>query len=95
MHPTLRSHAREVFAVQLYINNARALFPCILSILNSDWLQHARYVSRVYELQLPNETYPIPGYCQKNKFDCFFKYLKKDKLQEYNEKFELYKAKKL
>ena len=26
MHPTLRSHARKVFGVQLYKNNARGYF---------------------------------------------------------------------
>ena len=39
----------KVFGVQLYKNNAYALLSCILSILNSDWLQHARSVSRVNE----------------------------------------------
>ena len=35
--------------VQLYKNNARALLSRILSILNLDWLQHARSVPGVYE----------------------------------------------
>ena len=43
MHPTLRSRTRKVFAVQLYKNNARAPLARILSILNSDWLQHVVY----------------------------------------------------
>ena len=33
-----------MFGVQLYKNNARALLSRILSILNLDWLQHARSV---------------------------------------------------
>ena len=47
---TLASAPREMFGVQLYKNNARALLSRILSILNSDWLQHARSVRGVYEL---------------------------------------------
>ena len=39
-----------MFGVQLYKNNARALLSRILSILNLDWLQHARSVRGVYEL---------------------------------------------
>ena len=38
-----------MFGVQLYKNNARALLSPILSILNLDWLQHARSVRGVYE----------------------------------------------
>ena len=38
-----------MFGVQLYKNNARALLSRILSILNLDWLQHARSVRGVYE----------------------------------------------
>ena len=38
-----------VFGVQVYKNNARALLSRILSIVNSDWLQHARNVGGVYE----------------------------------------------
>ena len=34
----------------MYKNNARALLPCISSILNLDWLQHACSVRGVYEL---------------------------------------------
>ena len=41
---------RKVFGVQLYKNNARALLSCILCILNSDWLQHARSIRGVYYL---------------------------------------------
>ena len=52
MQPTLRLRARKVFGVQLYKNNARALLSRILSILNSDWLQHARSVRGVYECVL-------------------------------------------
>ena len=52
MHPTLRSRARNVFGVQLYKNNARALLLHSLSIVNSDWLQHARSVRGVYEYGL-------------------------------------------
>ena len=37
---TLASALREMFGVQLYKNNARALLSRILSILNLDWLQH-------------------------------------------------------
>ena len=46
---TLASALREMFGVQLYKNNARALLSRILSILNLDWLQHARSVRGVYE----------------------------------------------
>ena len=49
---TLASALREMFGVQLYKNNARALLLRILSILNSDWLQHARSVRGVYEFFL-------------------------------------------
>ena len=50
--PTLASALREMFGVQLYKNNARALLSRILSILNLDWLQHARIVRGVYEYAL-------------------------------------------
>ena len=46
---TLASPLREMFGVQLYKNNARALLSRILSILSLDWLQHARSVRGVYE----------------------------------------------
>ena len=46
---TLASALCEMFGVQLYKNNARALLSRILSILNLDWLQHARSVRGVYE----------------------------------------------
>ena len=46
---TLALVLREVFGVQLYKNNARALLSHILSVLNSDRLQHAHNVRRVYE----------------------------------------------
>ena len=46
---TLASPLRQMFGVQLYKNNARALLSCILGILNLDWLQHARSVRGVYE----------------------------------------------
>ena len=46
---TLASVLRDMFRVQLYKNNARALLSLILSILNLDWLQHARSVRGVYE----------------------------------------------
>ena len=46
---TLASALREMFGVQLYKNNARTLLSRILSILNLDWLQHARSVRGVYE----------------------------------------------
>ena len=46
MHPTLRS--RNLFKVY----NARALLSRILSILNSECLQHERSVRGVYELQI-------------------------------------------
>ena len=46
---TLASVLREMFGVQLYKNNARALLLRILSILNLDWLQHASSVHGVYE----------------------------------------------
>ena len=47
---TLASALREMFGVQLYKNNAHALLSRILSILNLDWLQHARSVRGVYEI---------------------------------------------
>ena len=53
--PTLRSHVQKVFGVQLYKNNVRPGRPllfCILSILNSDWLQHACCVRGEYEVVL-------------------------------------------
>ena len=54
---TLASALREMFGVQLYKNNARALLSRILSILNLDWLQHARSVRGVYECYVwPNIT---------------------------------------
>ena len=46
---TLASALPEMFGVQLYKNNACALLSCMLSILNLDWLQHARSVRGVYE----------------------------------------------
>ena len=46
---TLASALPEMFGVQLYKNNARALLSHISSILNLDWLQHARSVRGVYE----------------------------------------------
>ena len=49
---TLASALREMFGVQLYKNNARVLLSRILSILNLDWLQHARSVCGVYEFLL-------------------------------------------
>ena len=49
---TLASPLREMFGVQLYKNNARALLSRILSILNLEWLQHARSVRGVYESPL-------------------------------------------
>ena len=54
---TLASAMREMFGVQLYKNNARALLLRILSILNLDWLQHARSVRGVYECHviIPNQ----------------------------------------
>ena len=51
---TLASALRETFGV--HKNNARALLSRILSILNLDWLQHARSVRGVYE-------YPLVGCC--------------------------------
>ena len=49
---TLASALRDMFGVQLYKNNARALLSRILSILNLDWLQHARSVRGVYECMI-------------------------------------------
>ena len=46
---THESALREMFGVQLYKNNARALLSRILSILKLDWLQHACSVRGVYE----------------------------------------------
>ena len=67
---TLASALREMFGVQLCKNNARALLSRILSILNLDWLQHARSVRGVYECTVQSikqltEQYPTLGnkYC--------------------------------
>ena len=49
IHPMLHSRVRNVFRAQLYKNNARVLLSHILSIVNSDWLQHARSVRVMYE----------------------------------------------
>ena len=46
----LASTLREMFGVQLYKNNTRALLARILSILNLDWLQHARSVRGVMNI---------------------------------------------
>ena len=59
---TLASVLREMFGVQLYKNNARALLSRILSILNLDWLQHARSVRGVYEYILKDLEYDILFY---------------------------------
>ena len=60
---TIVSAMREMFGVQLYKNNARELLSRILSILNLDWLQHARSVHGVYECKLigVQVTYMIPS----------------------------------
>ena len=58
---TLASALREMFGVQLYKNNARALLLRILSILNLDWLKHARSVRGVYELCLWHSLIPWKG----------------------------------
>ena len=58
----LTSALRDMLGVQLYKNNARALLSRILSILNLDWLQHARSVRGVYEcltsIKLHNKLKP-------------------------------------
>ena len=54
---TLASALREMFGVQLYKNNAHALLSRILSILNLDWLQHARSVRGVYEYSLNSKDF--------------------------------------
>ena len=58
---TLASPLREMFGVPLYKNNARALLSRILSILNLDWLQHARSVRGVYECTIRYWS-PQPSY---------------------------------
>ena len=55
IHNTLLSRARKVFAVQLYRNNAPALPSRILSIVDPNWLQHARTVRGVNESLLKAE----------------------------------------
>ena len=81
---TLAPALREMFGVQLYKNNARALLSRILSILNLDWLQHARSVRGVYERHLMENvkgfTYPtaakyeeITIFDQKQPFETFKK----------------------
>ena len=68
---TLASALREMFGVQLYKNNARALLSRILSILNLDWLQHARIVRGVYESYIVTTN---GGHHQKTKdiARCFY-----------------------
>ena len=61
---TLASALREMFEVQLYKNNARTLLSHILSILNLDWLQHARSVRGVYESDI------ITYYCARLQLTC-------------------------
>ena len=63
---TLASALREMFGVQLYKNNARTLLSRILSILNLDWLQHARSGRGVYECWLENFDKP-----NKRKFESY------------------------
>ena len=46
----LQSRVQKVLGVQLYNNNARALLLRIFSILNSNWLQHARSVREMYDV---------------------------------------------
>ena len=53
---TLASALREMYGVQLYKNNVRALLSRILSILNLDWRQNARSVRGVYETHLLYNT---------------------------------------
>ena len=60
-YASVASALREMFGVQLYRNNARALLSRILSILNLDWLQHARSVRRVYECILNGLLYQNLG----------------------------------
>ena len=43
------AHMHKVFGVQLYKYKTRALLLRILSIVKSDWLQHVRSESGVYE----------------------------------------------
>ena len=79
---TLASALREMFGVQLYKNNARALLSRILSILNLDWLQHARSVRGVYECTV---IYFFPTFgkiillythrCKATKFTIFDHYI--------------------
>ena len=54
---TLASALREMFGVQLHKNNARALLLRVLSILNLDWLQHARSVHGVNESSIMDHIY--------------------------------------
>ena len=58
---TLALALREMFGVQLYKNNARALLSRILSILNLNWLQHARSVRGVYEYTVINSDVLKPN----------------------------------
>ena len=73
---TLPSALREMFGVQLYKNNARALLSRILSILNLDWLQHARSVRGVYEYTLSHSENGrgiiVHLYNELYHFDCIF-----------------------
>ena len=63
---TLASALREMFGVQLYKNNARALLSRILSILNLDWLQHARSVRGVYESCINHRARSMHGHIHQN-----------------------------
>ena len=49
---TIASALGEMFGVQLYKKYACTLLSRILSILNLDWLQHARSVRVVYEYEI-------------------------------------------
>ena len=63
---TLAPALREIFRVQLYKNNARALLLRILSILNLDWLQHTRSVRGVYEIYIWQGSRSDQGFADKS-----------------------------
>ena len=72
MHPALHSRTCKVFQVLLYKDNARALLSRIVSILNSDWLQHVRSVRGVYEFALMNRFGAIKCTDVHNRVFLFF-----------------------
>ena len=72
---TLASALREMFEVQLYKNNARALLSRILSIQNSEWLPHAYSVGLrgVYVLRYESHVIQIMNVYECNVTNIFMR----------------------